>query len=71
MRPAIAVALVSALIPATVVAEMCDYRPSSVIGGFGAGSVATGAGATAVAGAGLKAAGFYTLVHSVTCRGSA
>lgn len=66
MRRVIVAALVSTLIPATAIAEVCDYRPSSVIGGFGAGSVATGAGATAVAGAGLKAAGFYTLAHSVT-----
>ena len=66
MKQVFVAALVAALVPATAVAEVCDHRPSSVIGGFGAGSVATGAGATAVAGAGLKAAGFYTLVHSVT-----
>ena len=47
-------------------AEMCDYRPSQLIGA-GATS-AVGVSSTAVAGAGLavKAAGFYTLTHAAT-----
>ena len=66
MNRTAAIALIGTIISTAAGAEVCDYRPSNVIGGFGAGSVATGAGAAAVTGAGLKAAGFYTLVHSVT-----
>jgi len=47
-------------------ADVCDYRPSNLIGSLGTGALgATGAG-VAVAGASAKAAGFYTLTHAVT-----
>jgi hypothetical protein len=47
-------------------AAVCDYTPSKLIGGAGTATVATGAGAVAAAGVGLKAAGFYTITHAVT-----
>lgn len=50
----------------TAVAGVCDYRPSQLIGGTSTTVVAGGAGATAVAGVGLKAAGIYTLTHATT-----
>lgn len=48
------------------VAEVCDYRPSSLIGGNA--SVATGVttGAAAATGVGLKAAGVYTITHATS-----
>lgn len=47
-------------------AGVCDHTPSKLIGAGLTGSVATGAGATAAAGIGMKAAGFYTLTHAIT-----
>lgn len=47
-------------------AAICDYRPSQLIGGTTTGAVAGSAGATAVTGLGLKAAGIYTLTHATT-----
>lgn len=47
-------------------AAICDHTPSKLIGAGITGSVATGAGATAAAGLGLKAAGFYTFTNAVT-----
>lgn len=65
MQKLIASVVLSAL-SQVVVAAVCDHTPSKLIGAGVAGSVATGAGATAAAGIGLKAAGFYTLTHAVT-----
>lgn len=52
-------------------AGVCDYRPSLLVGSpnslSAAAGTAAGAGAgAAAAGIGAKAAGFYTLTHSVT-----
>lgn len=49
------------VLPAT--AAVCDYTPSKQ---FATGAAAVGAGTVATAGAGLKAAGFYSIIHSVT-----
>lgn len=54
------------LLASAAIAGPCDYRPSSLISGLGAGAAATTGGAVAAAGAGAKAAGFYTLTHAVT-----
>lgn len=43
----------------------CGYRPSNLIGDMGSGALAAGT-ATAAAGVGAKAAGFYTLTNAVT-----
>jgi hypothetical protein len=51
---------------APVAAGICDWRPSAMIGGGGTAAVAGGAGAVGAAGAGMKVAGFYTLVHSTS-----
>jgi hypothetical protein len=50
----------------TAVADVCDYRPSQLIGGVSTGIVAYSAGAVAATGIGMKATGFYTLVHATT-----
>ena len=65
MRKLIALLLAS-LLSHSASAEICDHTPSKIIGAGLTGSVATGAGATAAAGIGMKAAGFYTFTHAVT-----
>ena len=45
-------------------AEVCDWRPSQLVGQKTSTVVGTTAGTTAVAGMGLKAAGIYTLTHA-------
>lgn len=47
-------------------AEVCDYRPSKLIGSDGSSAVAGGAGAVAATGVGMKAMGLYTLTHATT-----
>ena len=47
-------------------AGVCDMRPSKLVGGALAGSVAAGTGATAATGIGLKAAGVYAITNGVT-----
>jgi hypothetical protein len=46
--------------------DVCDYRPSSLIGGAGASAVGVAGAGAAAAGVGAQAAGFYTLTHAVT-----
>jgi hypothetical protein len=62
----IATLLVVSFLSLPAAAEICDHTPSKLIGAGWTGSVATGAGATAAAGVGMKAAGFYTFTHAVT-----
>jgi hypothetical protein len=45
-------------------AEMCDYKPSNLIGGAATALGATITGGSAAAGVGMQAAGYYTLVHA-------
>jgi hypothetical protein len=45
-------------------AEVCDYTPSKLVGGAMSTAAATMGGGAAVAGVGMKAAGYYTLVHA-------
>jgi len=47
-------------------ADVCDYRPSNLMGGGATGVVATTAAGTAAAGAAAQAAGFYTLTHAAS-----
>ena len=61
-----AATVVLVLTSQSAIAHVCDYKPSAI---FGSGATTTAASATAaVAGAGgaAKAAGLYTLPHSVT-----
>jgi len=53
-------------VPLAASASICDYRPSNLLGGAGAGAAVTTGGAVAAVGVGAKAAGFYTLTHAVT-----
>lgn len=48
------------LLSGSAMASVCDDTPSRLVGAGKTGSIATGAGATAAAGVGMKAAGFYT-----------
>ena len=45
-------------------ADVCDYKPSALIGGASAMTAATATGTLTGAGIGMKAAGYYTLVHA-------
>jgi hypothetical protein len=45
-------------------ADVCDYKPSKLAGEAVSATVATAGGAAAATGAGLKVAGYYTLVHA-------
>lgn len=50
----------------SALADVCDHRPSKVLGEPTTTVVAGGAGTVAVAGIGMKAAGIYAITHSVT-----
>jgi hypothetical protein len=66
MNKSITLAFAVFLLNSPAIADVCDYRPSQLFGGAGAGALgAVGAG-TAAAGLGAQAAGFYTLTHAVT-----
>lgn len=62
--PTLAAASLFAATPAF--ASLCDYKPSKLAGEMASSAVATVGGGTAAAGAGLKAAGYYTLIHSTS-----
>lgn len=47
-------------------AEVCDYKPSKLVGAAASTAAATFGGGAMAAGVGLKAAGYYTLVHSAS-----
>ena len=61
-----AAVLLVALSVQPLLAGVCDYRPSALIGSAGAAAVAGASGAAAGAGAAGNAAGLYTLTHAVT-----
>lgn len=56
----------SFLVAGTAYAEICDYKPSKLAGQTVSSTAAAAGGGAAAAGAGLKAAGYYTLVHSTS-----
>lgn len=58
--------LIAVLASQYAIADVCDYRPSELIGGKTTTAVTAGAGVTAAAGTGMKAAGIYTLTHATT-----
>ena len=66
MNTSIKLACITAIFGSTALADVCDYRPSNLIGSLGTGALGTAGAGVAVAGAGAKAAGFYTLTHAVT-----
>jgi hypothetical protein len=47
-------------------ADVCDYRPSSLLGGSTATATGVATGATAATGVGMKVAGVYTITHATT-----
>lgn len=66
MKSLIASVAVASFLSPPAFADVCDYTPSKQIGSGWTKSIAAGGGATAAAGIGLKAAGYYTLTHAVT-----
>lgn len=66
MKKLLGIAASAILLSTPVAADVCDYRPSALIGGAVAGAVGTAGAGAAAAGIGAKAVGFYTLTHSVT-----
>lgn len=61
---AFSVAIVLTVSAQTVLADVCDYTPSNLIGGKATTAVGVGSGATAATGVGMKAAGLYTITHA-------
>ena len=61
-----AILISSALLAQPVLAEVCDYKPSGMIGSSGTAAVAAGSGAVAGAGGAGTAAGLYTLTHATS-----
>ena len=59
-------ASIFALVGSTALADVCDYRPSNIIGGIGTGAIGTAGAGVAAAGIGAKAAGFYTFTNAIT-----
>ena len=53
-------------IATTSFAEVCDYRPSELIGVAGTTAIAAGGTSVATIGVAGSATGFYTLTHAVT-----
>lgn len=47
-------------------AEVCDYKPSKLVGEAVSTAAAAAGGGAAAAGVGLQTAGYYTLVHSTS-----
>lgn len=66
MKKLLGVAATTFFLSTPVAADVCDYRPSALIGGVGAGAVGTAGAGAAAAGIGAKTVGFYTLTHSVS-----
>lgn len=50
----------------TAFAEVCDYRPSQLIGGAATTATVAGGATTAAAGTAANIAGYYTLVHATS-----
>ncbi|MBX9636818.1 MAG: hypothetical protein K2Q45_04640 [Nitrosomonas sp.] len=57
--------LLSGFLAQTAIADVCDHRPSQLIGGT-TSAVAGSAGTVAATGVGMKAAGIYTLTNATT-----
>ena len=66
MKAMMVALMLSGLVAGPASAGFCDYRPSKIVGAVATSTVAGGAGATAATGMGMKAAGFYSLVHATT-----
>lgn len=58
--------ILASLIASQAEAKVCDYRPSQLVGGSAAGVVGAASASTAVTGASVTAAGFYTLTNATT-----
>lgn len=66
MKRAILGTLVTACIGTSAAAEMCDYRPSALMGAGASAAKQHSGAAVATAGSAAKAAGFYTLTQVVS-----
>jgi hypothetical protein len=59
--------MISACLAATpALGDACDYKPSKLANGLLGGAATTLGGGAAATGAGMKLAGYYTLVHSTS-----
>ena len=66
MRRILILLLFVAFCSQPALADVCDYRPSKIIGDGTTNSLAVGTGITAATGIGMKAAGYYTITHATT-----
>lgn len=62
----VAFTLIACMLSGAAVGGVCAYRPSIMAGKAATAATGIVGGATALAGVGLNAAGYYTLIHSVT-----
>lgn len=58
--------LITLTIGQVAVADICDYRPSNLVGGTTATATGVATGATAATGVGMKAAGIYAITHATS-----
>ncbi|TCM82607.1 hypothetical protein [Rhodovulum steppense] len=63
-KPGLLAASCLAFIAGSAQAEICDYKPSKLVGNAATAVGASVAGGADAAGIALKAAGYYTLLHS-------
>lgn len=62
----ITAALIVGMVTQLAHADVCDYRPSNVIGKGSTALIAGGSGAAAATGAGMKVAGIYAITNATT-----
>jgi len=66
MKKIIMLLLLSVFIVPVTIADVCDYRPSKLVGSTVTGTIAGGAGVAAATGVGMKAAGIYAVTNATT-----
>lgn len=66
MRPFILYLIIASFFPSIAFAEVCDYRPSHLIGNANTVALAGGSGSAVAAGITVKSAGFYTITNATT-----
>lgn len=66
MKKLIVAAVSMGLFSNLALANVCDYRPSKIIGKGTTATVAGTSGAAAATGAGMKAAGIYAITNATT-----
>lgn len=61
---AITATLALSVVSTAAIADVCDYRPSNLLGGTATTATGVASGTAAATGAGMKVAGLYTITHA-------